>query len=162
MKTMAKACLSNRECPVQEAVYHVLPELKLRSTLPTVYFVNTNPPEERVQVLLSGSKLPDDSPNIFKKSSIDHYMERPSATFCNRKYSIIDDFCYKIFLAYYTFENKSSKYSEYQPDELNDNLTGNSHEECPYPPPSPPLIKWMISEEACIVEKANTLILHAK
>ena len=29
MKTIAKAYLSNRECSVQEAVYHISPELKL-------------------------------------------------------------------------------------------------------------------------------------
>ena len=32
MKTIAKAYLSNRECSVQEAVYHILSELKLRRT----------------------------------------------------------------------------------------------------------------------------------
>ena len=31
------------------------------------------------------SKLPDKSPNIFKRSNIDSYMERPSAAFCNGK-----------------------------------------------------------------------------
>ena len=49
-------------------MYH-LPELKLRRIFPAVYFVNTNPPEERIQVLLSEkelSKLPDNSPNIFR------------------------------------------------------------------------------------------------
>ena len=49
-------------------------------------------------------------------------MERPSAIFWNGKYSILDDFCYAEFLAYYTFENKPSKTGEYQPDELDDNL----------------------------------------
>ena len=84
MKIIAKAYLSNQECHVQEALYHILPELKLRRIFPAVYFVNTNPPEERVKVLLSQKelcKLPDDSPNIFKKSNIDCYIERPSATF---------------------------------------------------------------------------------
>ena len=60
MKTIAKVYLSNlsnRECSVQEAVYHVLPELKLRRIFPAVYFVNTNLPEERVQVLHSEEKL---------------------------------------------------------------------------------------------------------
>ena len=78
MKTIAKAYLSNRECSVQEAVYHILPELKLRRIFPAVYFVNTNPPEERVQALLSEkelSELPDNSPNLFKKSNINCYME---------------------------------------------------------------------------------------
>ena len=79
------------------------------------------------------SKLPDDSSNIFKKSNIDRYMERPSATFCNGKYSILDNFCYAEFLAYYTFENKPSNTGEYQPEGLDDNSIENNHEECSYP-----------------------------
>ena len=57
MKTIVKVYLSNRECSVQEAIYHVLPELKLRRIFLAVYFVDTNFPDERVQVLLSEKKL---------------------------------------------------------------------------------------------------------
>ena len=56
MKKIAKAYLNSRECSVQEAVYHILPELKLRRIFPTVCFVNRHLPEERVQVLLSEKK----------------------------------------------------------------------------------------------------------
>ena len=95
MKTIAKAYLSNRECSVRETVYHILPELKLRRIFPDVYFVNTNPLGEGVQVLLSEKELgelQDESPDIFKKPNIDRYMERPSATFCNGKCSILEEF----------------------------------------------------------------------
>ena len=51
--------------------------------------------------------------------------ERPSATFCNEKYSVLNDFCYADFLAYYTLENKSNQICEYQPDELDNNLIEN-------------------------------------
>ena len=57
-------------------------------------------------------------------------MERPNATFCNGKYSILDSFCFTEFLAYYTLENKASKTGEYQPDEMDHNLIENNHEEC--------------------------------
>ena len=50
-------------------------------------------------------------------------METPSATFCNGKSSILDNFC----LAYYTLENKPSKTGEYQPDQLHNNLIQNNH-----------------------------------
>ena len=112
MEKIAKPCLSNRECSVQRAVYHILPELKLGIIFPAVYFVNTNLPEERAQVLLPDkehSELPDDSPNIFKKSNVGCYMERPDATFCNGKCSVLNNFSYAEFLAYYTLENKSCK-----------------------------------------------------
>ena len=83
MKTIAKAYVNSRECSVQEAFYHILPELKLRRIFPAVHFVNTSLPEERVQVLLSEkelSELPDDNPNNFKKSNTDRCVERPSTT----------------------------------------------------------------------------------
>ena len=79
MKTTSWAYLSNSECSVQETVYHVFPELKLRRIFLAVYFVDTSLLEERVQVLRPKkelSELPD-------YQTIDHYMERPSATFCN-------------------------------------------------------------------------------
>ena len=61
MKTIAK------EWFVQEAVYNVLPELKLRKIFPAV---SSSLPEKRVQVLHSEKEvrnLQDDSPYIFKK-----------------------------------------------------------------------------------------------
>ena len=121
MKTIAKAYLSSRGCSVQETVYHILSELKLPRIFPAMYFGNIILPEERVQVLLSEkerSELPGDSPNIFKISNINRYMERPNATFFYAEY--------KQFLLC-RFENKSTKPCEYQPDELDDN-----HKECSY------------------------------
>ena len=113
-------------------MYHILPELKLRGIFPAVYFVNTNTPEERVQLLLLKKNLANFQTiaKHFKKSNINRYMVRPSATSCNSKYVKLDNFCHAEFLAHYTFENKPSKTGEYQPDELDDNLIENNHEEC--------------------------------
>ena len=99
MKTIAQAYLSNRESSVPKEFTILqnvaLPGLKLRRMILAVQFVSTNSPDERVQVLLSEqelSELPDDRPTIFRKSNIHHYMERPSATISDVKYSILDDF----------------------------------------------------------------------
>ena len=54
--------------------------------------------------------VPDDKPNIFQKSNINCYVEKPTTIFCNRKNSDLNDFCYAEFL---TFENKSSKTCKY-------------------------------------------------
>ena len=100
MKKIAKAYLRNQECSVQEEVYHISLELKLRRISPAVYFVNTNIPEEKVQELLSKkelSELPDDIQNIFKKANTDRYMEKPNAIFHNIKHSILNDFYYAEF-----------------------------------------------------------------
>ena len=56
-------------------------------------------------------------------------MERSSATFCHRKYSILYNFCYAEFLAYFSLENNSSNTCDYHPDELDDNLIENNREE---------------------------------
>ena len=67
MKTIARAYLSNFKCFVQEAVYHILPKLKLRRIFPVVYSVSSNLPMERAQVILPEkelSKLPVNDPNF--------------------------------------------------------------------------------------------------
>ena len=113
-------------------MYHILPELKLRGIFPAVYFVNTNTPEERVQLLLLKNNLANvqTTAKHVKKSNVNRYVLRPRGTFCNSKYIKLDNFCQSEFLAYYTFENKPSKTGEYQPDELDDKLIENNHEEC--------------------------------
>ena len=83
MKAIAKAYLSNHEWSFQQAVYHILTELKLRRIFRAAYFVNTNLPEERLQeeILLPEEKLCElrnDSKSIFKRSNIGRYTERPS------------------------------------------------------------------------------------
>ena len=75
MKTIVRAYTSKRECFVQEAVYHIFPELHLRRVFPEVYFVNTNMPEDRSRILLSEEeieKLPDK--DIFKRNNINWYI----------------------------------------------------------------------------------------
>ena len=47
MKSISQAYASKREVSVQEAVYHVMPELWLRKTFPKVSFANSNLPECR-------------------------------------------------------------------------------------------------------------------
>ena len=101
IQKIAKAYLSNQECSVQEEVYHISLELKLRIISPAVYFVNTNNKELNTRKLTLSKKelseLPDDIQNIFKKANTDRYMEKPNATFHNRKHSILSDFYYAEF-----------------------------------------------------------------
>ena len=122
-----------------------------------MYFLNTNLPEERVKILLPGKelcKLPGDGQNVFKRSNINRYIERPSATLCNGKYSVLNNFCYAEFLAYYPLGNKSNKTCEYQPEELDDNVIENNHEECSYPPK----IKLMILGETMRYRKVRRIL----
>ena len=103
MKTIAKAFLGNWECSVQKTVYHILPRLKLRRIFPGAYFLITNLPEEKIQVLLSEKELrelPEGSWNFFKKRNIGHYMERSNTKFCNSKNNFLSNFRCPEFLAY--------------------------------------------------------------
>ena len=61
-------------------------------------------------------------------------------------------------LAYYRFENNSSKTGEYKLDELDDNLIEKSHEECCYPQK----IKSMISGETMRCPKVRRILRYHK
>ena len=103
MKIIVRAYTSKRECSVQEAVYHILPELHLRRVFPAVYFVNTNMPEDRSRIQEQEiEKLLDGSKNIFERNNIDRYINRPNLSFCGGKYSVLDSFCFAEFVAHYT------------------------------------------------------------
>ena len=70
----------SRQLSVQEAVYNVLPELWLRKCSRGISFISTNLPSNRIRIIKSKELielLPDKSTDIFKKSIIDRYMDRP-------------------------------------------------------------------------------------
>ena len=128
-----KASASNTECSFQEAVYHILSELHLRRVFPGVQLSIPNLPEERSKMLQTEkqlSSIPENS-TIFKRNNIDHYLARPSVSFCDGNYSILDSFCFAKFTAYYGLIYKSketNKGDEYRLDLLPDSLMGGNHE----------------------------------
>ena len=92
-----------RECIVQEAVYHIMPELMLRKTFAAVVFANTNIPENRFRVYLDKKEikdLPEDLADIFKKNMVDRYVGQPDLTFAAGKYAMADQMCYDEFMRY--------------------------------------------------------------
>ena len=136
-----------------------MPELNLRKIFPTVYFVNKNLSEERVQVLLIETELnqlPDNSQNRVNKSNNDCYMEKSRATFCDWKHCVLNDFYYAKFSAYYTLENKWSKTCGFQPDKLDDNFIENNHDDCSYPPKN----ELIISEDTIQCRKVRQILRY--
>ena len=118
--------------------------------------LNTNLPEERSQRLQTEeqlSSLPEDSTDTFKRNNIDRYLARPSVSFGDGKYSILDSFCFAEFTAYYSLIYKpkeTNEGEEYQPDLLPDSLMEGNHENLNYPK----IIKLMNSnEKKCSVGK---------
>lgn len=81
-----------------------MPELWLRKCFPGIVFANTNLPDKRYRVFKSEAELeelPPDSTDVFKRNSLDRYMDRPNTTFKGGRYSMIDNLCFAEFLSYY-------------------------------------------------------------
>ena len=80
MKKIAYSFISSRQLSAQEAVYNVWPELWLRKCSPGISFI-TNLPNNRIRMMKSREELellPDNCTDIFKKSIIVKYMDRPT------------------------------------------------------------------------------------
>ena len=109
---IAKAYLSNHKCSVQEAVYHILPELKRRRIFPAVCFVNTNLPEERVQVLFPNYQ---GISQIFWTDQLLIVIWKDQVQQPTRKRHYFKGFLIRTILAYYTLVNKYNKTCQYRP-----------------------------------------------
>ena len=138
MKSIARAYTTKRECSVQEAVYHVMPELWLRKCSPGVLFANSNLPEHRYKMCLNEEEikeLPEDSTNIFKKNMIDRYMDRPNSQFAGGKYGAVAFICFADFLANYYLMPKPNVdlLNDNQPDILIEDLIQTATETSNFP-----------------------------
>ena len=72
--------LNNVEINAQEAVYIVL-QLPMRKSSRQVVFINTSPPENRVQLLKSMqeiSDMEDDSDDVYASGLVKRYTKRPA------------------------------------------------------------------------------------
>ncbi|XP_057310266.1 uncharacterized protein LOC130648243 [Hydractinia symbiolongicarpus] len=131
MKDIARAYSTKRECSVQEAVYHIMPELWLRKTCPGLTFANSNMPQHRYRIFLSEDEikeLPEDSIDVFKRNMIDRYLDRPDKNFRGGKYQIIDTLCYAQFLAnYYVKLKPNDAQNDNQPEILVDEIMEANH-----------------------------------
>ena len=111
MKAIAQAHASNRECSVQEAVYHCLQQLWLRKVFPSVIYANTNIPEKRKSLHSQQEirELPNESKDIFKKNMLDRYIDRPDEKFQNGKLASVNSLCYAEFLRFYCVSTISNE-----------------------------------------------------
>ena len=104
MRTNAHAYATNRECSLQEAVFHILPEVWLRKIFPGVIFANSSTPDRRYKIFRNEeemSELSVDSTDVFKRNMLDRYIDRSNVTFANGRYTALDKFYYAEFLRYY-------------------------------------------------------------
>ena len=73
--------LNSVEISAQEAVYIIL-QLPMRKSSREVIFINTSPPEERVQLLkpiTEIERMPDESEEIHSGGLLKRYIERPAS-----------------------------------------------------------------------------------
>ena len=125
LKATAKAYSTKRECSVQEAVYHILPELWLRKIFPKVIILNSNVPEKRYRIFKKKcqiDELPEDSTEIFQRNMLDRYLDRPDESFKNGMYREISNMCFSKFLFLLYLKSRTTKDPEYdyQPVILDD------------------------------------------
>ena len=124
-KAIARAYITKIGCYVQEAVYHIIPELWLRKMCPGVLFANSNLPENRYKMFRTHeelSELPEASTDIFKCNMLDRYIDRPDSTFQGGKYAEIDKLCHLEFLSSYYL---ILKHKEDPNDNQSEILTGD-------------------------------------
>ena len=161
MRVIAQAYATKRECSVQEAVYHVMPELWMRKCFPGVIFANSNLPEDRYKICKSEEEimeLPEDSTDIYKRNMLDRYIDRPNATFKNGKYSVLDKMCYAEFLSHYYLASKpyDDMTNDFQQEVLIDEVIEVNHPNIGYPVTIP----LMSSEEKLKCRKVKCVLRY--
>ena len=80
MRDIESKFLNNVEISAQEAVYIVL-QLPMRKSSRQIIFINTSPPDERVQLLKPRDyikEMDDDSEEIYTSGLIKRYCKRPT------------------------------------------------------------------------------------
>ena len=160
MKSIAHAYTNNRECSVQECLYHVLPGQWLRKTFPGVIFANSNIPEKRFRVCLNEeeiSELPENSQAIFRRNMLDRYKDHPNSSFANGKSAIIDSMCCAEFFRYYYLMQIMTNENDYRPEELTDQLIQGNH---PFQHNYPEVIPLMSSKEKLKCHKIPNVLQY--
>ena len=135
MRTVARAYSTKRECSVQEVLYPVMPELWLRKAFPKVIFLNSNIPERRYRIFENKTELdefPEDSTDVFQRNMLDHYIDRPDASFQSGKYKEVDSSCFAEFLGSYYVQSKQKSYNDSQLVVLDDELIESQHSDFHY------------------------------
>ena len=119
---MSNAYINERDCGIQECVYHILFGQWLRQTFSGVIFANGNIPEKRFRLCLAEheiSYLPENAKKIFKRNMVDWYIDRPNLASPNRNFAVLDAFCFSEFSRYYYLpSNPKYKENDYQPEKL--------------------------------------------
>jgi len=158
MVNIAHDYASKRECSVQEAVYHIIPELWLRKTFPKIQFLNSNLPEDRYRITKSEeelAELADNSTDIFKRNMLDRYLDRPNISFKGGRYRSIDGMCFAIFHMYYYVDNRDTNEvdNDSLPIVLDEQLMEQDREIV-----FPPVIPLMNSKEKLKCRKVRSVL----
>ena len=130
MKAIAQAYTTKRECFIQKAVCLVMLEL----SFPKVVFLNSNFPEKRHKIFKKKNEtgeLTDVSTDLFQRNMLDRYLVRPSESFKNGAYKVIDKPSLTELLSYHYIVKKPVRNSENdcQTELLDDTIMESNHAE---------------------------------
>ena len=112
MKSVSHAYSSQRECSVQESVYHIMAEFWLRKIFPDVIYANNNLTAKCLKIILSGkeiAELPNKSTDLHERTMIDCYFDKTSL-------EIIEHLCFVAFLKRYQIVPKAEE-NDFQTEE---------------------------------------------
>ena len=138
MRAIAQTYTTKRECFIQKAVCLVMLELSLRKIFSKVIFLNSNLPEKQYKIFKQKNEideLSDVSTDLFQRNMLDRYLVRPSESFKNDAYKVIDKPFFTEFLSYYYIVKKPVRNSENdcQPELLDDTIMESNHAETHFP-----------------------------
>ena len=159
LRKIGAAFLSSREVSSQECVYRCMPELWLRKIFPKIVFVSTDLPEKRLRVAKSQQELDqldDDSTDIYKSNTIEHYGIRPNTI------PSVNNMCLAEFAAYYYKDYKSdvSETMDAQPEILSDDIIAQLHQNLNHSTSLPGKIRLMNGKEVMKCRKAKAVIRY--
>ena len=150
--------IQQTEYSIQEAVYHILPELWL---LFWITFLNSNIPEKLYGIFEKKSqsdKLPEDITEIFQHNMLDLYLDRSDGSFKNGMYRETSNIYFSEFLSLFYSKSVIIKDLEidYQSVILDDELLETHHKVCNYPKD----ISLMSSKEKLKCRKVKALLRY--
>ena len=150
--------IQQTEYSIQEAVYHILPELWL---LFWITFLNSNIPEKLYGIFEKKSqsdKLPEDITEIFQHNMLDIYLDRSDGSFKNGMYRETSNIYFSEFLSLFYSKSVIIKDLEidYQSVILDDELLETHHKVCNYPKD----VSLMSSKEKLKCRKVKALLRY--
>ena len=101
----------------------------VKKMLPNYSICQHNFTDKRYRILkseLEVEELAEDSEELFRRTMLDRYIDRPNPTFLKRKFATCDNICFASFCANYVLEMNKN---DWQSVVLDESRNGTNHNE---------------------------------